>query len=257
MTYGFKTNEFNFEYIKSEISNQVLWEKHCHAQFEMIAVSEGDISIMLEDKSYRLKENQAIVIPPLCYHSVTVNGCGAYHRITVLFDICAIPEALQPELTKKGTNITITTSSLIEKLKEICLKNDSSFYAPLAQSLMVQIFYEAIKSEKFSEEPETDEFLKEIILYIDRHLNEKILLDDLAKHVSRSKSSVCHLFEEKMNVSPKQYILQKKLALASKLISEGTPPTLVAMRLGYENYSNFYRLYLKYFGKNPAKKEEY
>ena len=254
MTYGFKTNEFDFEYIESEISNQVLREKHCHAQFEMIAVSEGDINIMLEDKSYRLKENQTIIIPPLCYHSITVNGSGTYRRVTVLFDISAIPETLQSEFIKKGTNIAITISPLIEKLKEICLKNNSGFYAPLAQSLMVQIFYETIKSEKTFEEPETDEFLKEIILYIDRHLHEKILLDDLAKHTSRSKSSVCHLFEEKMNISPKQYILQKKLALASKLIGDGTPPTIAAMQLGYENYSNFYRLYLKHFGKKPTKK---
>ena len=75
--------------------------------------------------------------------------------------------------------------------------------------------------------------------------------------MGRSENSRNRVFEEKMNISPKQYILQKKLALASKLISEGTPPTIVAMRLGYENYSNFYRLYLKYFGKNPAKKEKY
>ncbi|MBR2432538.1 MAG: helix-turn-helix domain-containing protein, partial [Clostridia bacterium] len=72
-----------------------------------------------------------------------------------------------------------------------------------------------------------------------------ILLDDIAKYTSRSKSSFCHLFESKMNISPKQYILQKKLALASKLIDEGVPHTVAAMQVGYENYSNFYRLYRK------------
>ena len=48
-----------------------------------------------------------------------------------------------------------------------------------------------------------------------------------------------------MNISPKQYILQKKLALANKLMDEGVPRTVVAMQVGYENYSNFYRLYRK------------
>ena len=36
-------------------------------------------------------------------------------------------------------------------------------------------------------EPETDEFLKEIILYIDRHLHEKILL------VDKEKAKYCYL----------------------------------------------------------------
>ena len=46
------------------------------------------------------------------------------------------------------------------------------------------------------------------------------------------------------------HILQKKLALASKLIDEGVPRTVAAMQVGYENYSNFYRLYRKNFEKN-------
>ena len=60
------------------------------------------------------------------------------------------------------------------------------------------------------------------------------------------------LFEEKMKITPKQYILQKKLALADKLIGEGIPPTVAAGRVGYENYSNFYRMYSKYYGVRPT-----
>ena len=110
---------------------------------------------------------------------------------------------------------------------------------------MVQIFYDSLTQAQNPVKIETDEFLQKVLKYIDGHLNEKILLDDLAKHTARSKSSFCHLFEKKMNISPKQYILQKKLAVASKLIDEGVPHTVAAMQVGYENYSNFYRLYNK------------
>ena len=57
-----------------------------------------------------------------------------------------------------------------------------------------------------------------------------------------------------MNISPKQYILRKKLATARKLIAEGTPPTVAAMQVGYENYSNFYRQYTKHYGTAPTKR---
>ena len=240
-----KNEDFSFAYMESEVDHPMLWESHCHAQFEMIAVADGDITVRLEGQNYRLKKNQILMIPPLFYHSVMANGEGCYRRITALFGLDAIPGVLQSEFAKGGHDTTVE-SSRMEKLKEICQKEDASFYAPLLQSLMVEIFYDAYGRRHAFRENEPDAFLTQTFQYIDRHLHEKIFLDDLAAHTSRSKSSFCHLFEEKMKISPKQYILQKKLALAGKLIDEGVPHTVAAMQVGYENYSTFYRLYRKH-----------
>ena len=244
MTSGLTTNNFKFEYIESEIDRPVLWESHCHAQYEMIAVADGDITVKLEGQDYRLKENQLIIIPPLFYHSVTANESGSYRRITALFGIDAIPSVLRGEFAKGGRDTAIDFLRM-EKIKKICQNEDPTFYIPLLQSLMIEIFYDILKAPQAHSQIEKDEFLRRTFQYIDTHLHEKILLDDLAQYTSRSKSSFCHLFEEKMNISPKQYILQKKLALASKLIDDGVPHTVAAMQVGYENYSNFYRLYRK------------
>ena len=245
MVYCFETNKFHIEYVESIIDQPIIWERHCHSQYEMILVSDGDITVTLEGKSYRLKKNQIIIIPPLFYHSVTANEKGSYHRITALFEIDSIPEVLQPEFEKMKADTVVFSSDRSEKLKTLCQKNDQAFFAPLMQSLMIEILYDSLIEKQNNEEIEIDEFLQKTLEYIDRHLHEKILLDDLARQTSRSKSSFCHLFEKKMRISPKQYILQKKLALASKLIDEGMPHTLAAIHVGYDNYSNFYRLYYK------------
>ena len=250
MENGFETAHFHFEYTESDIATSVLWERHCHARFEMIGVLEGDISIMLEGKNYRLTKHQTAIIPPLCYHTITANKNGRYHRLTALFDASAIPEALRTHFLDRS-EISIFFATHIEDIKNICCEADVGFYAPLAESLMVQCFYEKIAAAQNSMVTETDEFLQQAIAYIDAHLHEKILLEDIARCTSRSKSSFSHLFEEKMNISPKQYILHKKLALANKMIRDGTPPTDAAMRLGYENYSNFYRMYYKQYGVSP------
>ena len=250
MSCGFKANEFHLQYIESEIEHPVLWESHCHAQYEMIAVVDGDITVMLEGQNYRLQKNQILIIPQLFYHSVRANEKGCYRRITALFGIDAIPKVLQPEFAKRGKNIVIVSFN-VQKIKELCQKENPTFYAPLLQSLMIQIFYDSLKTFQDTAEIETDEFLQKALQYIDEHLHEKILLDDLARHTARSKSSFCHLFEEKMKISPKQYILQKKLAVASKLIDEGVSHTVAAMQVGYENYGNFYRIYRKNFGNSP------
>ena len=251
MTRKLVTDAFLFEYRESEIDHTVLWESHCHAQFEMIAVLEGDVSVMLEGRVYRLIEHQVVVIPPLCYHTITANKKGAYRRVTVLFDRSAIPEVLCPRFLSPETEVAVTRFPQIEELRQICLE-ESAFYAPLAESLMICILYGIAQSKETHAEKESDAFLEVVIRYIDAHLSEKILLEDLARCTSRSKSSVSHLFEEKMNVSPKQYVIQKKLAYAERLIRDGMPPTAAAVQIGYENYSDFYRMYRKHFGKNPT-----
>lgn len=250
MVCGFQTKEYEFEYVERMIETKVLWESHCHTKFEMIAVLEGDISVMLEGRSYRLTENQTIIIPALAYHTITANKNGIYRRVTAQFELETIPYVIREHFLRSDANLTPSLLPQVEELKRICKEAEPLFYAPLAQSLMVQIFYGIMQSKRTL--PETDEFLQKAVSYIDGHLHEKILLDDLAKHTSRSTSSFCHLFEERMGISPKQYIVQKKLTLANKLIQEGAPPTLAAIQIGYENYSNFYRIYRKHFGTNPT-----
>ncbi|MBQ8747984.1 MAG: helix-turn-helix domain-containing protein [Clostridia bacterium] len=252
MKHVFKAGAYTLEYTESRADTPVIWENHCHTEFEMIAVLEGDISVLLEGRHYRLTENQTVIIPPLFYHTVTANKKGVYRRVTALFDPGAIPSVLQPHFLKKDAYLTPFYSSQGGELKRICQTGDPVFYEPLSQSLMTQILYEDARAERSDAAVETDSFLHEIISYIDAHLCEKILLDDLAAHTSRSKSAVCHLFTEKMSISPKQYILQKKLALAHKRITEGTPPTLAAMQVGYENYSSFYRMYQKLLKTAPS-----
>ena len=243
---------FQIEYIESEIDAPVVWESHCHAQFEMISVLEGDITVMLEGRSYRLTADRALIIPPLFYHAVTANHRGSYRRITALFDLDAIPSVLQPHFARKGASLTVFPSRQSGELQVLCREREADFYSPLGESLMIQLLYGDVRGEGGESEAVSDEFLQKIIAYIDGHLCEKILLDDLAVYTSRSKSSVSHLFEEKMNITPGQYILQKKLALAHRLIDEGMSPTVAALQVGYDNYSNFYRMYRKVFGVSPS-----
>lgn len=246
MTSDLKSEEIRIEYTESEVVFPDLWENHCHTQYEVIAVEQGDITVLLEGQNYRLQKNQVLIVPPLFYHSVTANQKGVYRRITALVDPDVVPAVLRPEFAKRG-RVAAISSSDIERIRSIGRGEKTDFYAPLLRSLIVCVFYDALEDPQPLTGIGSDDFLQKTISYIDEHLHEKILLDDLAAHTARSKSSFCHLFREKMKISPKQYILQKKLAMAKKSIDEGIPHTLAAMRIGYDNYGDFYRLYCKNF----------
>ena len=251
------TDKFFLQYKEEQIENTLLWENHCHAEFELIAVLEGGISVTLEGRNYRLSRGEAIAIPPLCYHAIKANKTGAYKRLTVLFDTASLPDVLSPRFSNKSVLVSNLSSYITGDLQKICLDDENkSFYAPLAESFMTEILYTLAGATESRQSNDRDELLGKIISYVDENLCQPILLDDIATHTSRSKSSVCHLFEEKMKISPKQYILQKKLAYATQLINSGTPPTVAAIRIGYDNYSNFYKVYKKHYGVSPTSRSK-
>lgn len=253
MEHAINTAHFDLQYKESHAESAVVRENHCHAHFEMIAVLEGNISIMLEGRHYVLAARQTMILPPLTYHTITVNKKGLYRRITALFDLEAIPAVLHARFLEKTSSPSVFYCDGLDRLKDSCIKGQSSFYAPLVESLMVPVFYACIHARKAEADNKIDGSLQEILFYIDEHLCEKLLLDDIAKYATCSKSSLCHAFQEKMNISPKQYILQKRLALADKLIRDGVPASVAAIKVGYENYSNFYRMYRKLYKTNPSK----
>ncbi len=250
-TYGVG---FSLDYNESPEIDELLCESHCHSQFEMIAVVEGDITIIFEGRHYRLLKGQCALLSPLSYHTVLSNKHGNYHRVIALFDRGAIPSVLHPSFPEMQKNIYIVNFSDASTLAEICKSQDKNFYAPLAESIMVKLFYKLIRSGCTESAEQVEEELSSILEYIEEHLCENIRLSDIAAHVALSKSSVSHLFVERMKISPMQYVLQKKLAFAEKLIREGSPATEAAMTVGYENYSNFYRMYRKQFGRNPIRR---
>lgn len=243
---------FELYYKKDEIESGVLWENHCHAHFELIAVLTGDVCVALEGKELRIAPGEALLVPPLCYHAVIAHKKCTYRRLTASFDKEAIPLAMQDAFSGGEARPFAVEPYLTERLCVLCGEENTAFYAPLAGALMVQLLYACVAESKQPDAGGADPLLHKALLYIEEHLCEQLLLENIAASIPCSKSFLCHRFQQKMRVSPGRYILQKRMALAAKLIREGIPPTKAALRVGYENYSNFYRMYQKYLHSAPS-----
>ena len=252
MIRSVQTNRFCYTYMEDTIETALLRENHCHAQFEMIIVLDGNVKVLLDSITYRLTANQAIIIPPLVYHTLTIQQPGIYRRVVVQFDLSSIPTALHRFFPENSIRLSVFSCPFFNELGNICKSNNPNFYESLADSFMIQAMYESLVEEETNSSMQVDDLLQSVIHYINAHLCERLTLDDIALHAAVSKSTLCHHFLEKMKISPKQFILQKRLALANKLICNGTVPTVAAVQVGYHNYSNFYRMYQKYYQTTPS-----
>ena len=249
MILSMTTRSFELKYTESDTQTAPLIESHCHVRFEMIAVITGSVDILIEGHTHRCKKGEVAIIPPLTYHSVTLPDTSEYKRITALFDGSSLPPIISKKLTENIQAKPIFSLEALPymtaSLHKAIEKRDTETYSPLAEAIALQIIYtcaEEKRPEHSSTETPIDDVLENAIKYVDSHITEKLTLENVAQALFISRSSLCHIFSERMQISPKQYIIQKKMAYASMLIENGTPMTQAARAVGYENYSNFYRI---------------
>lgn len=98
---------------------------------------------------------------------------------------------------------------------------------------------------------EKPELLDEVVNYIEANLAEKITLSDAAKRFWVSESTISQTFRQKMDVSFHHFITQRRLIAAKSMILEGVSMDEVSARVGFADYSTFYRAFKQEYGISP------
>ena len=89
--------------------------------------------------------------------------------------------------------------------------------------------------------------------YIHSHLNQPILVTDVAEHVNLSSEYFTRLFKKETGQNIKDYIIQAKIDAAKDLLARSDiPVSLIAMEMGYDNFSYFTQIFKKICGTTPS-----
>ena len=99
-------------------------------------------------------------------------------------------------------------------------------------------------SEQGKQKREIDELML-------KHYDKNISISEFASLSGRSLSTFNREFKKKHHISPKKWIIQKKIAQAHALLIEGISVTEVAFEIGYMNVSNFIKAYKERYGQTP------
>jgi AraC-like DNA-binding protein len=89
--------------------------------------------------------------------------------------------------------------------------------------------------------------------YVDEHYHEKLSLDDLTEAVYLSPYYLSHLFKAETGCSPIQYVINRKMEIARKLLAHpDLTVSQVAKQVGYESIHYFSRLFAAVEGVSPT-----
>lgn len=94
--------------------------------------------------------------------------------------------------------------------------------------------------------------LKEVVKYIDNHVDGRIDIDDLANSTPWGNQHFIRVFTKYVGDTPYQYVLKKKIEKSKVLITETELPLKdIAFDLGFLSYGNFCKLFKRELGMNP------
>lgn len=197
--------------------------------------------------------NHASIKNPVIVLSMKLN-------LAMIRDILA---QIPPKPSMGGSHLGIkwplddTIMSAFERLIRLLdYPNDIDFLASLIQQ---EIYYRLLSVEQGNK-------LRQLVVsgshthriaqatdWIKSHLNQPIMVDNLASRCGMSISGFHQHFKEITQLSPLQYQKSLRLMEARRLIKmHGAQISQIAMQVGYESPSQFSREYKRLFGVSPS-----
>lgn len=113
---------------------------------------------------------------------------------------------------------------------------------------------EVIRYKKFMEEPAS--VIDKILRYVDEHYCEEINRSDLAELVYISNDYCSRIFRKETGRTLVQYVVEKRMEKAKKLLESDLSVKNVALMTGYSNFSYFSKVFKDMVGMTPMEYRE-
>lgn len=99
----------------------------------------------------------------------------------------------------------------------------------------------------------TNRQIRSALEYIEANIADDIGLGDIAGAAGVSVSSLTRGFRTALEVAPHRWVLNRRIALAQRLMSTGkTPLSEIAVLCGFADQSHLARVFLRHVGASPA-----
>jgi len=256
-----------FHYLNTDLVSISL---HHHDFYECYLFISGDVTYLIEGKSYYLKPGDIVLMNSKELHQAVLNNKDPRYERIVLW----INRAFLKELSTKKTDLSLCFEGpnrknvlrgdieLSKNIKVLLGKLlGLEYYKGMGRELLYKAYIMEImvhlNNLAFNEAVRLDDDIKKsnlidgMIEYINNHIEEDITIDKLSEHFYLSKFHLSREFKKHTGTTIHRYIVQKKLIEAKELIIKETPIIEVYKQCGFGDYSNFFRAFKNEYGVTP------
>lgn len=249
---------------------------HSHDYYEFYFFLEGNVSIQINGSHYPLRSGNVVLIPPGTPHCALIHDSGVPYRRFVFWISRSFFRQLLEQSPDYGYVVNLARSGghyifyydlvafnalqsrIFQLIEEI---HSDRFGKAVKISLGVQdlilhlnrIIYE----KEHQKSPEEEQSLyRNLIQYIETHLEEDLSLERLSQEFYVSKYHISHVFKDKFGLSVHQFITKKRLAMCRDSIMSHQEISKTYLMFGFKDYTSFFRAFKKEFGMSPKEYKE-
>lgn len=115
----------------------------------------------------------------------------------------------------------------------------------------------ALKQKNSKNFPPSNKYVKVATIYIAEHyFDTELSIDDISSAAQVSNVYLQKLFKEYFGKTVKQYVTEKRIREAKKLLKTKLPLYQIAKNVGYKNYVTFYKEFMKHEKKSFSEYRE-
>lgn len=263
-SYNIQTDEIAVSYLSGELRPEPIGADHCHDKYEIILVLSAEGKYKIEGREYSVGARTLMLIKPLVYHRVSIDNASSFEGYALRFSKSALSGTVLHMLEKitagegesgryySHGSVSDALVSAFERF-EIAdtlpdIEKDAFMRALLYEILIL------LSAEEGQKITLTDgELGARVVRYLNENITKNISLDRLARRFFVSKYHLCRAFKNYSGISVHSYINHKRIMYAKTLIEAGETASGAAYKVGFGDYSAFYRAYVKIVGSSPTK----
>ena len=231
---------------------------------ELIFVTGGKGSIIIEKKIYQLKEGMLLYICPDVLHSIEIDTEGPGYFLSVHFSYAHVSfndskwvirevEETLPLHPAQELKDYYQIDDIFKKLVDSWnakLPGYEFITKTLLQQLLIAIYQNIRKQNQYYA---TSLKVEKIIQHMHKNINNRVTLTELAEIVQLSPTYLSRAFKETTGYSVIEFFNKIKIDKAKELIIEGNKKIKeVAQALGFTDEFYFSRIFKRIEGISPS-----
>lgn len=232
--------------------------RHTSEQHQILIFLSGSCKMVTDDGEQILQPGDVCFNPAMTYYGINILEDTPYERAVIFVTPNETFDALAQEVFGSNAgiiNIDVHKHLLpwIERYKEYAKILPLKSFAPLAASLIQELMYICLMKQSFVENAvdPAENILKNALGYIDSNWSNIKNIREISNALFISPSYMYEIFNKKLNMAPKTYLMQKRLQAAHAYLISGIQPNEVSQRVGFNTYTAFYRACKAFYGKTP------
>lgn len=246
---------------------------HWHKEWEIIHILKGSFSVHVDDEIYTAHAGDIVLLRDGMLHGGTPDNCiyecflfdlhGLFRsqdmlkkHLRPLYRGEMLPEVFYP------ADVLPEITAAVTDLSEAFRRQLSSSDVPvelITFSCISRVFAVILEKKTYSIGSSVDsgnvrkiDIIKTILEYIEQHYNVNITLNELADLAGMNAKYFCRFFRSMIHQTPIDYVNMYRIEKAAQMLHSTELPVIdICMECGFNDCSNFIKVFRKYKGMTP------